>query len=206
MFDASYASTLRRREPEANRLGPSTSTPGRRGCMRILVCSPSRRFELRGSAADETAIQIAPPRPGPEALRRLFDQALTGVEVRASGAAKGLSAHGPSIIFRCCFLSGGDFRGAEFLRLLHLAHTEGLRAGWLKEIGCEGYQGYQVQRPRWGSEDLKELTAPQIPTILLRPPAADRSHNASEWMSLKSWFRCVSSAWRSPYLRLRDLV
>jgi hypothetical protein len=52
------------------------------------VLAPRRRFEPRGPAADETAIQIAPPRPGPEALRRVFDQALTGVEARASGAAR----------------------------------------------------------------------------------------------------------------------
>src|SRR5882724_8947090 len=113
-FDASYASTLRRRESGANWLGPSspTSTPGRRGCMRILVCSLSKRFEPHGLAADETALQIAPPRPG----------------------------------------------------------TRGTL------------------------------------TTLLQPPAAVRSRDASEWMSLKSWFRCVSSAWRSAYLRLTGLI
>src|SRR5258708_4980228 len=64
MFDASYASTLPRREPGASWLGPSspTSTPGRRGCMRTLVCSPSKPFEPPGRADKRLSMVVAAQR------------------------------------------------------------------------------------------------------------------------------------------------
>lgn len=91
------------------------------------------------------------------------------------------------------FMSLADLRGAEFLRLLRLAHDEGLLAELMRVAGCEDRQeGCLVHRHLEGSIcHQSERIAQPIPSL-----SAGRRDwlSAFVWLRPKSWFRRAQSS------------